>query len=149
MAEETRQGPVTVESVLEEAKAQLALYPTVDYTPHWHPYYWLGQRDAAARLGQPSEVPPVMVKEIKYPDGAGGMTLKLSHGVVPFMASEFVKFFKDSGGVNYVEFTLVDGKSPEMGPFTVTIQRMMGKTPGMVVAELRDRISELEKAGAK
>lgn len=91
----------------------------------------------------------VMVKEIQYPAPGGGMTLKLSHGVVPMMAAEFVKFFKKSGGINYVEFTLVDGKNPQFGPFTVTIQRMLGKTPAQVVAELRDRVSELEKAGAR
>lgn len=37
-------------AIQEEAKKQLALYPPVDYTPHWHPYYWQGQRDAAKRI---------------------------------------------------------------------------------------------------
>jgi hypothetical protein len=96
-------------------------------------------------LAAPAE--EVMVKEIQYPAPGGGMTLKLSHGVVPFMAAEFVKFFKESGGVNYVEFTLVDGKNPEFGPFTVTIQRMLGKTPGQLVSELREKVKELETRG--
>lgn len=33
--------------IIDEADKQLALYPPVAYTPDWHPYYWLGQRDAA------------------------------------------------------------------------------------------------------
>lgn len=138
---------MTPDDVKREANEQLALYPPVEQTPTWHPYYWMGQRDAAERIAPdlPAPTEPVMVKEIKFPDGQGGMTLKLSHGIVPFMAAAFLKFFKESGGVNYVEFTLVDGKNPEFGPFTVTIQRMLGKTPGMVVSELKDRIKELER----
>jgi hypothetical protein len=45
-----RRPVASVESIQTEAAAEVAKYPAIDYVPHWHPYYWMGQRDAAQRL---------------------------------------------------------------------------------------------------
>lgn len=97
----------------------------------------------------------VKVKSIQYPDGQGGVTLTLSHSKVALVAHEFVKYFKEVKGTNYVEFQMTDAKDPDFGLFTVTIQRAAGKTPAKKTSEARealrlcvDRLQEIAGSGA-
>ncbi len=36
--------------LVAEAEKQLKTWPCVKVIPDWHPYYWIGQREAAKRL---------------------------------------------------------------------------------------------------
>lgn len=58
------------------------------------------------------------------------------------LAASFAGQFVGSGAVNFLE---VNMSHPEIGPFTVTIQRHQGKTPGQMKAEVEQKL-EAERA---
>jgi len=43
------------EEIVKQAEAELAKYPPVAYRPEWHPYFWMGQLEAARRLSEPKD----------------------------------------------------------------------------------------------
>lgn len=86
----------------------------------------------------------VKIVGLQFPDGKGGMTATFKHSVIPEMASQFVKLFKEEGGVNYVEWTMEDMKSPEVGQFTVSIQRRDGKTASEKASAYKAVLEKIE-----
>lgn len=92
------------------------------------------------------KVEDVKIAQLQFPDDKGGMTATFRHSAVPLMAEQFVKLFKESGGVNYVEWTLEDKKSPEVGPFTIMIQRRDGMTASEKASRYRTALEKIAKA---
>lgn len=88
----------------------------------------------------------VKVSQLQFPDERGGMTATFKHSAVPLMAEGFVKLFKEAGGINYVEWTMEDKKSPEVGPFTVVIQRQGGMTPSEKAGRYRTALEKIANA---
>lgn len=86
----------------------------------------------------------VKVQSIQFPDETGGLTLQAKHPAFAVLAAQCVKMFKESGGVNYVEWRL-SSDDPGFGIFTVVIQRDQGKTPAQRVSELQNQIVKYEK----
>lgn len=77
-------------------------------------------------------------------DSPGGGLLKfLSNGPMSGMAAMmFAKEFQDTPATNYYELAYM---VPDMGRFTVTIQRVEGETPAMQLLSAKERIAELEQ----
>jgi uncharacterized protein YbaA (DUF1428 family) len=86
----------------------------------------------------------VQVKSLKFPDENGGMTAIFSHSAISEMAAHFVKLFKEAGGINYVEWTMEDKKSPEVGPFTVMIQRREGMTASEKASKYKAALEKIK-----
>jgi hypothetical protein len=70
-----------------------------------------------------------------------GLEMEWRHPVFTLLAKETAAIFKESGAVNYVEYTF---QTEEYGAMTVCIQRLAGETPAMQNTRLRQRIAELE-----
>lgn len=81
----------------------------------------------------------VRLKALEYREG-GEIQMELACEVLPIISAGMVKAFKDMGGINYVEWKV---GSPEIGPFTLTMQRLNGKTPGTMKAEADARAADL------
>lgn len=78
---------------------------------------------------------------------AGGLLKFLSSGPMSGMAAMmFAREFKDTPAKNYYELVY---QLPEMGAFTVTIQRNDGETPALQLAAAKDRIAMLEESHAQ
>lgn len=86
------------------------------------------------------EDPKIM--KMQFPDEQGGLTIAARHPAFAALAAECMKLFKDSGGINYCEWTLESG-DPSFGKFTLTMQRKEGKTPAEAAGELRTKNQEL------
>lgn len=74
-----------------------------------------------------------------------GFNIELNGLACQMMASAFAGQFKGSGAINYLE---VSGNHPEIGGFTVTIQRDEGKTPHqfrIAAEQQRDELLEALK----
>ena len=67
----------------------------------------------------------VVIEHMEYTKG-GAFELSASHPNFVNLINEIVKFFKDKGGVNYVELNIFN---EETGPLVITIQRREGETP--------------------
>ena len=80
----------------------------------------------------------VILHSLQYPDDQGGLSAMMSHSSFAVVASAFVRYFKESGGVNYMEFTMADKNDPAFGDFTVMIQRKNGKTAAEKAGRYRD-----------
>lgn len=59
----------------------------------------------------------------------GGFEFEIRGLAAQMLAASFVGQFKGSGATNYLEFQM---SHPETGPFTITMQRSYGKTPGQL-----------------
>jgi hypothetical protein len=77
------------------------------------------------------------------PAPEGGLELKLHGMACQLLANAFAGEFVSSGAVNFIE---VGMEHDDVGPMTVTIQRVQGKTPGTLRAET---MKELAEANAK
>ena len=75
----------------------------------------------------------IMIKEFGYKNNTLDITMQ--HPEFVTLTKGLVKYFKESGGINYVE---VGTYHPELGPFVVTVQRKHGKTPAQLTKEARD-----------
>lgn len=110
--------------------------------------YWrakdpVGALSVGPCCGAPEEV---KVTSLQFPDEKGGMTATFKHSAVPLMAEQFVKLFKEAGGMNYVEWTMETPKAPEIGQFTVVIQRKDGMTPSEKAGRYRAALEKIAKA---
>jgi len=94
-----------------------------------------------------SKVEDVMVKQLSIEKGRMNMTL--SHSAVPLMAKAFLEYFKKSGGVNYVEFTMHDEKDIAFGEFNVMIQRANGKTAAQIAGVYRAALEKIRDSADK
>jgi hypothetical protein len=88
----------------------------------------------------------VMPEEIKIEEidfsKERGLKMSISHPLFYNLTCEIVRFFKESGGQNFVSMTAY---SEEIGMFDLIIQRHDGKRAEWLVFELKNRIAELEK----
>lgn len=75
-----------------------------------------------------------------------GMTVTLQGFMARWLSMSAVRAFIDAGAENYCEWTM---GSPELGMFTLRIQRKHGKTPAEVNGELMARVAELEERLAR
>ncbi|HDM8272766.1 hypothetical protein [Yersinia enterocolitica] len=73
------------------------------------------------------------------PDGSFGFTL--SGLAIQVMAEAFADQFKSSGAVNYLELLF---EHSEIGPLTVTMQRVEGLTPAQKLAAAEERAEAAE-----
>lgn len=80
-----------------------------------------------------------VVQKVEFPDEKGGLTVQARHPAFAALAIECMKMFKESGGVNYCEWTM-NTDDPDFGTFTVLIQRKQGKTPAERVSDLEVQI---------
>lgn len=74
----------------------------------------------------------------------GSMDAVLKYPGVAILASEVAGYFDESGGKNWVEFTMYDDASMRM--FVVTIQRRGGETPAQKIKRLEAEIEQLKDA---
>lgn len=77
----------------------------------------------------------VAINRIQFPDEKGGLSLTATHPGFAALSAECVRLFKESKGVNYVEWTMQSG-DPEFGIFDVIMQRKTGVTPAQKAAAL-------------
>jgi hypothetical protein len=73
-----------------------------------------------------------VLKEMRFKNGR--LDLELEGGACQALAEAFITQFKDSGATNYLEVGLYN---EEIGPITVTIQRVHGLTPGEQLAKAK------------
>jgi hypothetical protein len=78
------------------------------------------------------------------PDGSYGFTF--SGFAIQMMAEAFAEQFKDAGAVNYLELLF---QHDELGPLTVTMQRVEGLTPAQKLAAAEQRAEAAEKQAKK
>lgn len=76
------------------------------------------------------QIDDIMIKEFGFKDNT--MEITMQHPEFAIMTEGLVKYFKECGGVNYVE---VGAYHEELGPFVITVQRKHGKTPAQLKTE--------------
>lgn len=76
----------------------------------------------------------------------GHMDLMIEHPSVAVIASELAQFFIKAGGVNYVEFEMVDRAT--IGYFIVTIQRRRAASPSQVNGKLKEALEKIADGDA-
>jgi hypothetical protein len=86
-------------------------------------------------------VPEPEITKLEYDAERNRTTIQVEHPLVMDLAAGLVNFFDSSGAPNFVEMQIGTSR----GLFVVTVKPLDGKTPGDVVAELKERVSELEK----
>ena len=72
--------------------------------------------------------------------GMQGGTIGLEGGACGLLAANFADQFKGSGAINFLEVRM---GHPEVGEFTVTMQRQEGETPSQQIAALKKQRAEL------
>jgi len=83
------------------------------------------------------------VEELEYRHGSLDVRMKHHENVVRLFASQWVEWFKDFGGENYVSVTVYH---EQLGPFEITMRRLWGKSPAQVAGELRAKCALLDEA---
>lgn len=83
------------------------------------------------------------------PRADGGFGFEFSGGVCQLLAEAYAEQFKQSGAINYLELLF---QHSDIGPLTITMQRIEGLTPAQKLAQaeaerdaLKMRLAELEK----
>lgn len=76
------------------------------------------------------------------PGESGGLDVLLDGGACRLVIEAFAGQFKQSGATNYFEIGFTHD---ELGPFTVTIQRVHGITPSQRIDELQRRVERYEE----
>lgn len=84
-----------------------------------------------------------IISGMAYITGMQGGTIGLEGGACGMLASQFAGQFKGSRAVNFLELRM---GHPEVGDFTVTMQRTQGETPGQQLAARKAEIAELLEA---
>lgn len=110
------------------------------WVKHHGPTYGLPMQ-----LVPPKEEEGVTITKIQYPDPDGGIMLQARSPAFAILAAECIKLFKETGGVNYVEWRL-GCEDPTFGTFKVIIQREAGETPAMQNVRLRAELDQAKKA---
>lgn len=87
------------------------------------------------------------------PRGDGGFGFEFSGGVCQLLAEAYAEQFKQSGAINYLELLF---QHSDIGPLTITMQRVEGLTPAQKLAQaeaerdaLQAKLAELEKQERK
>ena len=76
------------------------------------------------------------------PRADGGFGFEFSGGVCQLMAEAYAEQFRQSGAINYLELLF---HHSDIGPFTITMQRVEGLTPAQKLAQAeaqRDSIQQ-------
>lgn len=76
------------------------------------------------------------------PGESGGFDLLLDGGACRFLIEAFAQQFKQSGATNYLECSFSHN---ELGPLTVTLQRVHGITPAQRIDQLQRRVERYEE----
>lgn len=76
---------------------------------------------------------------------SGVYDLEFTGHSASMMAMSFVGYFKGMGATNYLEMNLNDRDAP-FDRYTVTIQKVSGKSPVDLLKEAKAKIAELEQA---
>lgn len=76
--------------------------------------------------------------EIEIKELLGG-NVTFSHPMFRVWADSMYEMFKEAGGENYVELTLMPKNG---GPMTLTLQRQEGKTPDELLRKYKSDVSE-------
>lgn len=86
------------------------------------------------------------------PRADGGFGFEFSGGVCQLLAEAYADQFKQSGAINYLELLF---QHSDVGPLTITMQRVEGLTPAQKLAQaegerdaLQVKLAELEKQEA-
>jgi hypothetical protein len=80
-----------------------------------------------------------VVESINIENGQAKIIMR--HPLFTEWVKDMLEMFDESGAVNFLELCC---GTPERGNFVVTIQRLDGKTPGQIVAELKQTIADME-----
>lgn len=82
-----------------------------------------------------------MLKKMSYDSGLYDM--EFTGHAAAMMAMSFVGYFKGMGATNYLEMNLNDRDAP-FERYTVTIQKVSGKSPVDLLKEAKAKIAALE-----
>lgn len=82
------------------------------------------------------------LEKVEFPDEKGGLSVVARSPAFTALAAECVKIFKEHGGVNYVELRMT-AADESFGPFSVTVQRLAGKTPAEINGELKAALRDI------
>lgn len=74
------------------------------------------------------------------PNGDGGFGIHFEGGMCGLIINAFAEQFKESGAINYLECHFI---SDDIGPMTVTIQRLAGQSPHQLRSEAEIKCSKL------
>lgn len=92
------------------------------------------------------------------PEPDGSFVVQMESQVWPLIVDSLAAWFVERGGKNYVEFkaeytpkkaTLISKAPPPVGPFVVTMQRLLGKTPDEMRTEAVKRAEFAESEVAR
>jgi len=76
------------------------------------------------------------------PRADGGFGFEFSGGVCPLMAEAYAEQFKQSGAINYLELLF---NHSDIGPLTITMQRVEGLTPAQKLAQAEAQRDALQQ----
>lgn len=94
---------------------------------------------AAERLrAELSNIADLKLKHLEIRDGK--MIGSAQSWLVPFLAQSMADVFDAEGGINYVEWEV---SHTEKGPLVLTLQRKLGKTPGVLKREAEEECERL------
>jgi hypothetical protein len=84
----------------------------------------------------------VQLTKMQFPDENGGVSLVAKHPAFAALAMDCAKMFKEAGGINYCEWTMT---APEIGLFTLIIQRKGAVTPAENASKYRTALEEIRQ----
>lgn len=97
-------------------------------------------RGTLDRVVRHPKSPVIEIEGMKY-SRKYGLELQAKHPSVIALAAHLAQFFKDQGGINYVEFS---AWTKDLGELTFTVQRRDGETPAMQAARWKRMYEELK-----
>lgn len=102
-------------------------------------YALMKQGYLAGRKAQPVDA---RIKSLTADDK--GIELNLEGGACTALAAAFFEQFKDAGAENFLELSFFH---PDSGPFTVTVQKVRGETPGAKANRLERELAQVKAEG--
>lgn len=85
------------------------------------------------------EIPDVMIEELHYIDGK--IDMRASHPIFSVLMDEISRMMYLHKGTNFLTFT---GKDQEGTVFSITVQKVGGKTPEQEINRLKGEIERAE-----
>lgn len=80
--------------------------------------------------------------------GVWSANLQARHWAIPLLVNNLGRLLLEEGGANFLEIPVGDARIPDQPKFTITLQKLDGKSPATMLAEARAELAELKTAGA-